>query len=623
MKDRLNLELAKEYFKLAPHASFVFYALLAVSLVFFWGKLPDSILLAWVGVNFVAASAFLVAGRLFARRGTPENAARWLNVYAYLVLFQDAPWGLIGPISFMVEDEIYRMLTLFMLGGMAAGAIITRALVFKTYMITLFSLLTPITITLALQRDVVAEGMLVLVLIYLVFMLAVAKSYSASVNRNIRLWLDNEKLVAQLRSSHAEVEEANRVLTGEIEHRRQIEGELVEAKERSERANEAKNQFLANVSHELRTPLNGILGFTELLQDEPLEAGHQHQVGLIGKAAQSLLRIVNDILDITAIEAGQIRFQAVPFSLRGEMADLIAILQPLAATKQLLLSMHVDDEIEDVLCGDAYRLRQIVANLLSNALKYTERGRITLEIRNRGKRDDKIVLAFTVEDTGIGISRDALEKVFENFTRLENFETRRNEGAGLGLAIVKTLVHKMNGRLDVHSMPGKGSRFGFELAFGYGVDLPGEMQQTPMPQLMPAQWERFHVLVVDDNEINRMVLAGFLGKNGIPFDQAVNGYEAMTRIRNGDYDVVLMDIQMPDISGIGVANRLRLERVAMPVLIAVTAHAFPEQRQAILDSGFADFLVKPILKDDLLTKLSQIYVDRYGMQVVSGKRQLG
>ena len=164
MNDRLNLELAKEYFKLAPHASISFYALLAVSLVFFWGKIPDSILLPWVGVNFVAASAFLVAGRLFARRGTPENAAHWLDVYAYLVLFQDAPWGLIGPISFMVEDEIYRMLTLFMLGGMAAGAIPTRALVFKTYLITLFSLLTPIVITLTLQHTAIANSMLALIL---------------------------------------------------------------------------------------------------------------------------------------------------------------------------------------------------------------------------------------------------------------------------------------------------------------------------------------------------------------------------------------------------------------------------------------------------------------------------
>jgi signal transduction histidine kinase/ActR/RegA family two-component response regulator len=621
MNDRLNLELAKEYYKLAPHASASFYALLVVVLFFFWGKIPASLLVTWAAFNFVAATAFLVAARLFQRRGKPENAARWLDIYAYLVLFQDAPWGLIGPMSFMVEEPTYRMLTLFMLGGMAAGAIVTRALVFKTYMITLFSLLTPIIITLALQRTGIAEGMLALVLIYLVFMLAVAKSYSASFNRNILFWLENSKLVEQLRSSHAEVEAANRDLTREIERRNQIEDELVEAKERSERANEAKNQFLANVSHELRTPLNGILGFAELLHDEKLEEHHQRHVGQIGKAAQSLLRIVNDILDITAIEAGHISFHDEAFSLRGEMEDLMAIFQPLAMQKDLSLQMCVEDGVEDVLCGDVYRLRQIVGNLLSNALKYTEAGHVNFAIRCMGTSEGKVALRFAIEDTGIGIASDALPRIFENFSRIENFETRRNEGAGLGLAIVKTLVQKMNGKLDVRSMPGQGSCFGFELAFACGAELPGDDRRTEVPELTPEQWQEFNVLVVDDNEINRMVLTAFLSKIGIPYEEAENGYEALNRILAGDFDVVLMDIQMPDISGIDVAKQLDMANAFTPVLIAVTAHAFPEQRQAILDAGFADMLIKPIVIGDLQRALSQAFAQNHARAMAAPRYQ--
>lgn len=616
MNDRLNLELAKEYYKLAPHASASFYALLVVSLYFFWGKIPAPILVSWAGVNFVAATAFLVAAGLFEQRGTKDSAAGWLDVYTYLVLFQDAPWGLIGPMSFMVEDPTYRMLTLFMLGGMAAGAIITRALVFKTYMVTLFSLLTPIILTLALQRTVIAEGMLALVLIYLVFMLAVAKSYSASVNRNIMLWLDNAKLVERLRGSHVQVEAANRELTREIEHRKKIEDELVEAKERSERASKAKNQFLANVSHELRTPLNGIIGFAELLRYEKLEQDHQRHVGQIGKAAQSLLHIVNDILDITAIEAGRISLHDEPFSLRGEMEDLIAIFQPMAVQKDLSLRMRIEDEVEDVLCGDVYRLRQIVGNLLSNALKYTEAGRVSFDIRHLGASDGKVAMRFTVEDTGIGIASDAMNTIFENFSRIGNFETSRNEGAGLGLAIVKTLVQKMNGKLDVRSMPGKGSCFGFELAFARGTELPDDEHCAEVPELKPEQWQRFNVLVVDDNEINRMVLTAFLSRIGIPYEEAVNGHEALSRIRNGDFDVVLMDIQMPDISGIDVVKQLGMAHPSRPVLIAVTAHAFPERRQAILDAGFADMLIKPIVIGDLQRALSQAFAELHSKQPV-------
>lgn len=611
MNNKLSLELAREYYKLAPTASASFYALIVVTLYFFWGKLPTTILLGWVGVNFIAATSFIVAAWQFKRYGTPSNANDWLRIYAYLVLFQDAPWGLIGPMSFMTDNDIYRMLTLFMLGGMAAGAIPTRALVFKTYLITLFSLLTPIIITLALQGTTVADGMLALVLIYLVFMIFVAKSYSASINRNIQLWLDNEKLVEQLRNSHAEVEQSNRILTSEISQRKKIEVELIKAKERAEQANEAKNQFLANVSHELRTPLNGIMGFTNLLQDEKLEQRHKHYVSQIGRAAQALLRNVNDILDITAIEAGQVSIFEEPFSLRTEMDDVVTLLRPMAEGKKLTLQMHVDEDVEDTLSGDAYRLRQIVGNLLSNAVKYTEAGCVDLRISRQGVREGKVVLRFDVEDTGIGIATDALQMVFENFIRLENFETRRTEGAGLGLAIVKNLVQKMNGKITIQSTPGDGSCFSFELAFKQSEGMLINTRQKQMPGLRPDQWQALNVLVVDDNEINRMVLTAFLSKAGIPFSEAINGHEAIERIRLGDFDVVLLDIQMPDISGIEVAKRLHAELAPTPVLIAVTAHAFPAQRQAILDAGFSDMLIKPIVIADLMKALTQAYRTRH------------
>jgi signal transduction histidine kinase/CheY-like chemotaxis protein len=586
--------------------------MLVLVLYFYWGQLPTPLLLTWVIVNALLASSFLVAARLYKRHGTEENSGTWLRIYMYLVLLQDAPWGLIGPMSFMVDSDVYRMLTLFMLGGMTAGAIISRALVFKTYVVSLLSLLIPIIITLALQRTAVADGMLALVLIYLMFMLFVAKSYSATVNRNILLWLDNEKLVSQLTQSHSEVEETNRVLTREIEHRKKIEVELVEAKERSERASEAKNQFLANVSHELRTPLNGIIGFADLLQSEIQDERQARFAAQIGKSGQTLLRIVNDILDITAIEAGHLTFYEDTFSLRTELNEVVAILQPMADRKSLELTSSIDKDVEDDLYGDANRLRQIVSNLISNALKYTEKGHISVHVSRRGERDDQVVLRFDIEDTGVGIAEEALTTIFDNFTRVEGFETRHNEGMGLGLAIVKSLLQKMDGVMSVRSKPGEGSSFSFEIPFVRSIETLPVREKSESPGLTPEQWSEFKVLVVDDNDVNRMVLAAFLTKAGIPYAEVDSGTKALEQIRGGGYDVVLMDIQMPDITGTEVAIQLNDEGVELPVLIAVTAHAFPEQRQAILDAGFADFLIKPISVDALKKTLTRAYMGGYG-----------
>lgn len=611
MNKKLNRELAKEYYKLAPMASGSLYSMLVIVLFFYWGQLPNGILFAWAAVNFIGASAFLVAARMYKRLGTDDNADTWLRIYMLLVLFQDVPWGLIGPMSYMVDSDLYRMLTLFMLGGMTAGAIITRGLVLRIYVVSIAALLIPIVITLALQATAIAEGMLALVLVYVGFMLSVARSYSATVNRNILLWLDNEKLVGQLTQSHTEVEEANRVLTREIEHRKKIESELVKAKERSERASEAKNQFLANVSHELRTPLNGIMGFADLLQQEELEEVQERYAKQIGKSAHTLLRIVNDILDITAIEAGHLTFYEDTFSLRAELDNVVSILRPRAEGKSLELTLKIDDDVEDNLYGEANRLRQIISNLITNAVKYTDKGDVKVHVSRCGMKDDQVQVNFAVEDTGVGIADAALTTIFDNFTRVEGFETRNNEGVGLGLAIVKSLVQRMGGKLNVTSKIGEGSCFSCVIPFVVSVETVKSKEEAEPPGLTPEQWKALQVLVVDDNEVNRMVLAAFLGKAGIPFTEVNCGKDALERIREGGFDVVLLDIQMPDISGIEVVQRLHEEQVKLPVLIAVTAHAFTEQRQAILDAGFADFLIKPISEPALLKTLTKVYMGGY------------
>lgn len=607
MNDKLNLELAKEYYKLVPKASITLISLLGVTLYFYWGKIPTYLLVGWAGVNFATASIFLVAAWKFKQHGSQAKAGKWLRIYALLLLLQDIPWGVIGPMSFMVDDPLYHMLTLFMLAGMTAGSIITRGVILRIYAISLLSLLTPTIVTLTLQGTPITDAMLAMVLIYTVFMIVVAKNYSASINRNLQLWLDNEQLVEELRTLHSEAEKSNRDLFSEIEHRKQIELELIEAKERSERANKAKDQFLATVSHELRTPLNGIVGFADFLQRETLETKTKHYITQINKAGKILQRIVNDILDITAIEAGHIRLYDEPFSLRAEMRDLLDMLAPQAEGKKLSFRFYVDESVNNDLSGDISRLRQIIGNLLSNALKYTETGHVALNVTHVETRNGKEVLRFAVEDTGVGINEEALEFIFMNFTRLENFETHKSDGMGLGLAIVKSLVQRMDGKLTVNSKPNEGSCFSCELAFepSHNANIPIWQEQND--ELSQEQYQTLNVLVVDDNEINRILLAAFLTDLGIQFTEASCGQEALKLILTGKFNLVLMDIQMPDISGIEVANRSREKLVHMPVMIAVTAHAFPEHRDAILDAGFSYFISKPITMDDLTLALMQTY----------------
>lgn len=607
MNSKLNSELATQLYRQGPSVSISIFVLLGLALYFFWNVLPKTILLTWAGANLFFACLLLLACWRYVRSGGAGKGQNWIQLYVYLALLQDLSWGLIGPISFMIDSEIYHLLTLFMLGGMSAGAIVTRGIVFKAYATSITSLLLPILVTLALQGNSLSEGMFALTLIYLLFMLSVAKAYSANIRKNILLWLDNEKLVGELRHSKAEVEDANQVLTGEIEQRKRIEEELVEAKERAERASMAKNQFLANVSHELRTPLNGIIGFTSLLERESHSEEHRGYISQVSKSANSLLRIVNDILDITSIEAGHLKLYEEPFALRTEIGEVLSILRPVAQKKSLRLNVNIDDEVSDNLIGDPNRLRQVISNLLSNALKYTEEGEVSLSVSSPGERDGDVLVRFEVVDTGIGIPPEAVATLFDNFTRVEGFETRHNDGVGLGLAIVKNLLQQMRGSISVDSEPGKGSCFAVDIPFARSVDGPAAKTLEPEPtQEEQVNLQSLRVLVVDDNDVNRMVLCAFLANNGVSYSESSTGYDALEQISENDFDVVLLDIQMPDISGIDVAREVMSMKRDIPALVAVTAHAFPEQRETIISAGFSEFLIKPISESGLVKTLSRI-----------------
>jgi len=607
MNDKLNRELARLLYKQAPFVSISVYALLAVACYFFFDVIPHDVLLSWVAVSFVMSTLLLVQTWRYRRNTAKDQGARWIRSYTVITAVQDLTWGLIGPISFMADNELYRLLTLFMLGGMAAGSVATRGIVFRTFIIAVVSLLIPIIVTLTLQNDSVSKGMMALTVIYFLFLLSVGRNYSSSIRKNILLWLDNEKLIGELRDSKVKIENVNDGLRSEIEQRKHVEKELLAAKEWAECANAAKNQFLANVSHELRTPLNGIIGFSAILEKTALTDEQMRYVKHIDRSANSLLRNVNDILDITAIEAGHLKLYPQSFSLRSELDDVLALVRPLAEQKGLNMAEYIDASVTDALYGDANRLKQIFTNIISNAIKYTEKGSIELRVSEANATEDGVILHVEIEDTGIGIPYNAVNSVFDNFTQVESFEHKRVEGVGLGLAIVKSLLNKMDGRIWLDSVQGKGTTFSIELPFEKAAEgvAPGRVNATA--SIVESQdVQQLKVLVVDDNEVNRMVLTTFLAQHDVAFEEAASGEEALTRISENGFDVVLLDIQMPDISGIEVAHRVMSMECNTPFLVAVTAHAFPEQREEIIAAGFSEFLIKPISETGLMHVLNGV-----------------
>jgi signal transduction histidine kinase/CheY-like chemotaxis protein len=358
-------------------------------------------------------------------------------------------------------------------------------------------------------------------------------------------------------------------------------------------ASQAKTDFLAMMSHEIRTPMNGILGCVSLLQDTPLRGEQQEFAATIRSSAESLLTILNDVLDYSKIEAGGLSLEETVFDLHGLCEDIHRLLQQPASHRGLQLRHVIADDVPQYITGDPIRLRQVVLNLASNAIKFTETGSVLIEI----SRPDVSRIEVRVVDTGIGISGEQLPRLFKRFTQADSSTTRRYGGTGLGLAISKQLVELMGGTIEVSSVVGQGSTFSFVLPL-LAASQPARLVAAPeVPALQKEQSSR-DILVVEDNAINQRVAQHMLLKLGHCVDVAQNGREALERLRAKRYDLVLMDCQMPEMDGFEATAQIRGATSAVldpgiPI-VAMTANAFEEDRERCLAAGMNDFLAKPV-----------------------------
>ena len=367
-------------------------------------------------------------------------------------------------------------------------------------------------------------------------------------------------------------------------------------------ASAAKSQFMAHMSHEMRTPMNAILGFAQILQNSPLAPDQREMTLRIGEAGESLLHLIDDILDLAKIEAGQLRMDHQPFMLGAVLTRVDHLLRNTAEAKGLHFEIKTAAlDGTDALLGDASRLEQVLVNLLGNAIKFTGEGTVRLSVIPLSTPTASRLLRFEVEDTGIGIAPEVLDKLFQPFSQGDASITRRFGGSGLGLVISKRLVGLMGGQLSGTSRVGQGSLFWFELPFAVASDPTTQPAAAPERTHGP-ELTGLRVLAVDDNRINLMVAERALQQQGASVTLAENGQQALDRLRAGpaDFDVVLMDIQMPVMDGLSATRAIRADPAlaSLPV-VALSAGALAEEREAAFRAGVNDFMAKPMKIKDM------------------------
>jgi signal transduction histidine kinase/CheY-like chemotaxis protein len=386
-------------------------------------------------------------------------------------------------------------------------------------------------------------------------------------------------LVASLERKHHELELRTR--------------ELEEASRRAEQANVAKAQFLATISHEIRTPMNGVLGTTELLLDTPLMASQRRLVENAHLSATALLTLIDDVLDLSRIQASKLAIHTSEFDLRALVRDAVDLMATTARDKPITLACTVSPQLPARVEGDPTRLRQVLVNLLHNAVKFTERGRIELEVIVLGRTPGAVELRFEVRDTGIGIAEEQFDLVFDAFTQVDGSSSRRHGGSGLGLAIVKELAGLMGGRVGVGSRVDEGSTFWFELT----LKALADRAPTPTPHDDPRAVPSARILLAEDDAVNQIVVAAMLKKMGCAVDVVADGDAARTAAARRHYDLIFMDCHMPGMDGFEATRRIRDDAGApgaQTPIVALTADALAGDRERCLDAGMDDYMTKPV-----------------------------
>ncbi len=401
----------------------------------------------------------------------------------------------------------------------------------------------------------------------------------------------------------------------DVTERRDIEIALTNARDKALEATQAKTSFLANMSHEIRTPLNGIIGTTSLLLDTPLNDEQKNYIKMLRTSTDLLLHIVNDILDFSKIEAGKYQIEEVEFDIYELIQEVINVFLPIVKEREIKLDFEIQESIPQILQGDSNKIKQILNNFLSNAIKFTDRGRVLLRVEEQEKQNSEIELHFSIQDSGIGIDEETQQRLFQPFTQADVSTTRRFGGTGLGLAICRNLVDMMEGKIGVNSVPNEGSTFWFtanfvEVSTGKTQDISQvSISSDKNVGKRAIKKSDLKILIVEDNPINQQVTQKILEQIGLKAESVGNGLEALETCGEKDFHLVLMDCQMPVMDGFEATEKIRHQNKNLQdqKIIALTASATVEERKRCFEVGMDDYLSKPFTKNDLANIIEKYF----------------
>ena len=611
--DALNLAMVNRLFDRARMNFAASVAASAALVAMIYSTADHSALIAWfLSMTLVTGLRYAHTHAYLAKPRAPAEARKWSHQFVAGALVAGALWGWGAMQALLISQQLpaHWFFVTAILIGTPALAIFSLGALLPAYFAFIATFLVPwgvYSIYLGGENNIL-NG--ILAIAYTAGLFAMARRVNIDTRSGILQQLEINQLVENITASNAKTTAANEELRKEIEARARIEADLREAKNLAESANRTKSQFLANMSHEIRTPMNGVLGMAELLLDTEMSKKQQHYARIIHASGENLLRIIDDILDFSKIEAGRLELETVDFDLRQVLDSLVELFSERAQAAGLELSLDIDPTVHTQLVGDPDRLRQIISNLVSNAIKFTPQGKVSLRVRESKSvaQADHISLHVEVSDTGIGIDAQNQKHIFDPFRQADGSTTRRFGGTGLGLSICKQLVELLGGRIGVDSTPATGSTFWFDVPFKKQTSKQPASQPAQPPQNEPrselvppaprSSRQQGRFLVAEDNPTNQLIAKAMLEKLGWGCDLVENGQEAIDALREKRYAGVLMDCQMPVLDGFAATRAIRAMeakdgKAQRLLIIALTAHAMEGDSEKCLAAGMDAYVSKP------------------------------